>query len=78
VLLKLQQHIPVVSLASAPVQFEEKLMNEVIYYTSTNKLRGIKDEGNKLLTYLILVVPLWETAVFKVLVHVQLIITLMY
>jgi hypothetical protein len=61
-----------VSLASAPVKFEEKLMNE------GNKLRGIKDEGNKLLTYLILVVPLWETAVFKVLVHVQLIITLMY
>jgi hypothetical protein len=63
VLLKLQQHIPVVSLASAPVQFEEKLMNEVIYYTSTNKLRGIKDEGNKLLTYLILVVPIGNSRI---------------
>jgi hypothetical protein len=63
VLLKLQQHIPVVSLASAPVQFEEKLMNEVIYYTSTNKLRGIKDEGNKLLTYLILVVPMGNSRI---------------
>jgi hypothetical protein len=63
VLLKLQQHIPVVSLASAPVKVEEKLMNDVIYYISTNKLRGTKDEGKELLTYLILVVPIGNSRI---------------
>jgi hypothetical protein len=52
-----------VSLASAPVKVEEKLMNEVIYYISTNKLRGTKDEGKELLTYLILVVPIGNSRI---------------